>query len=108
MFVPLRFESVPMPMVWYWYVWKSPCVTCHMTVKYIMMYPSMVGSVQCDVTTKGCLLCVCVSTSKLVTVRGYCSLLVLCLFSSTWCTPHKQGPSGAHKEDMVCRVLHHT
>ena len=89
-------------------VQKSPCITCHMTMKYIMMYPSMVGSVQCDVPTKGCLLCVCVcvSTSKLVTVRGYCSLLVLCLFSSTWCTPHKQGPSGAHKEDMVCRVFH--
>ena len=32
----------------------------HMTMKYIMMYPSMVGSVQCDVPTKGCLLCVCV------------------------------------------------
>ena len=47
---------------------KSPCITRHMTMKYIMMYPSMVGSVQCDVTTKGCLLCVCVcvSTSKLV------------------------------------------
>ena len=43
---------------------KSPCITCHMThhmtMKYIMMYPSMVGSVQCDVPTKGCLLCVCV------------------------------------------------
>ena len=80
------------------------CYTCHMTVKYLMMYPSMVGSVQCDVTTKGCLLCVCVSTSKLVTVRCYCSLLVLCLFSSTWCTLHKQGPSGSHKEDMVCHI----
>ena len=57
------FESVPMPMpmpmVWYWYVCKLPCMTRHMTVKYIMMYPSMVGSVQCDVITKGCLLCVC-------------------------------------------------
>ena len=103
MFVPLRFESVPMPMVWYWYVRKSPCITCHMTIKYIMMYPSMVGSVQCDVPTKGCLLCVCVSTSKLVTARGCCSLLVLCLFSSTWCTPHKQGPSYSHKENMVYR-----
>ena len=65
-----------------------------------------------NVPTKGCLLCVsvcvCVPTSKLVTVRGYCSLLVLCLFSSTWCTPHKQGPSGAHKEDMVCHICHHT
>ena len=38
---------------------NSPCVTCHMTLKYIMMYPSMVGSVQCDVPTKGCLLCGC-------------------------------------------------
>ena len=50
--------------------------------------------------------CVCMPTSKLVTARGYCSLLVLRLFSSTWCTPHKQGPSGAHKEDKVCRVFH--
>ena len=87
---------------------KSPCITCHMTMKYIMMYPSMVGSVQCDVPTKGCLLCVCVSTFKLVTVRGYCSLLVLCLFSSTWCTLHKQGPSGSHKVDMVCQILPHS
>ena len=94
----------------YAYFAKSPCITCHMTMKYIMMYPSMVGSVQCDVPTKGCLLCVCVcvSASKVVTVKGYCSLLVLCVFSSTWCTPHKQGPSGAHKEDMVCRVFHRT
>ena len=40
--------------------------TCHMTMKYITMYPAMVGSVQCDVTTKGCLLCVCVCVCLLL------------------------------------------
>ena len=48
----------------------------------------------------------CLPTSKLATMTGYCSLL--CLFSSTWCTPHKQGPFHSHKVDTVCRILHYS
>ena len=27
------------------------------------------------------------------------------MFSFTWCTPHKQGPSYIRKVDIVCRIL---